>query len=65
MKRTCTDYAARVLLQEISIEDVPEERQSSVKWMVERFRPVGRVGDPVSLVKGMMRKIERLRRETK
>jgi hypothetical protein len=62
---TCRHYAAQVLLGRIALDDVPEAQQMSVQWLVRRCGPDTETTDPVAVIEGMMRKIERLRRETK
>lgn len=63
MTDTCRHYAARILLGQITIDDVPEGRQVSVEWLVKRCGPDVAATDPVEVIVGMMAKIERLRRK--
>lgn len=56
-------HAALILLGKATIDDVPESQQTSVMWLVKRCGPDGVATDPESVVIGLMRKIERLRRE--
>ena len=59
---TCRHYAARILLGLATIDDVPESQQTSVQWLVRRCGPDCEATEPVEVIEGMMRKIERLRR---
>ena len=59
---TCRHYAARILLGQLTIDDVPESQQTSVMWPARRCGPDCEATEPVEVVVGLMRKIERLRR---
>ena len=56
------NYAADILLGEITIEEVPEARQRSVQFMLDRLGPIGPTDTPRAVVVGLMRKIEKVRK---
>lgn len=62
MTPTCRHYAAQILLGQLTIDDVPENRQTSVLWLIRRCGPDTAATDPIEVVVGMMQKIESLRR---
>jgi len=61
VKRSNAEYAALIMLGELSIEDVPEGRQRSVEWMVARYSPPGPVKTPVELLEHLMSELDRAR----
>lgn len=62
MKPTATRYAARILLRQITIDEVPEIWQSSTQYLVERFLAtfglMNAPTDPTELVVHLMRQVE-------
>jgi len=47
------------MLGEITIDDVPEIRQRSVQWMVNRYGPAAPTRNPVDLLEHLMHELER------
>lgn len=59
---SCRQYAARLILGQITIDDVPEARQRSVQWLVRRCGPEQPADTAEDVVIRLMEKIERLRK---
>ncbi len=62
MKHTCPEYAAMILHGQITLDEVPESRQQSARFFLDRCGPDGEPKGPVAVTVGFMRRIERMRR---
>lgn len=60
MKGSNAELAARVMLGELEIDDVPEARQQSVSWFVRRYGP-DKPLEPVDLLVHLMRQLDAAR----
>jgi hypothetical protein len=61
MQKTATELAAMVMLNRLTLDEIPENRQRTVQWLIRRCG-VEQTGDEVALVAGLMRRVEGARR---
>lgn len=63
MKHSCPEYAALILHGQITLDDVPESRQQSARFFLDRCGPDGEPTDPIQVTVGFMKRVERMRKE--